>query len=162
MKPDERKIMKIIVYGLLFTIIFKSVYTFVYWAQPREIKYSLYMHDLPNMIAIVTGVFFIWASRKQETKKSLLLSIILGGLLGGSITFFIFFFGPLIVLKSGQGPIMGVFLAPYGVVLGALIGLTYWFSYRQKNTYSRHNFISITILISIIFIIASIFTLVNG
>ena len=48
MEADERKITKIIVYVLLFTIIFKAVYTFVYWAQPREIKYSLYMHDLPN------------------------------------------------------------------------------------------------------------------
>jgi len=154
----ERKLINII---LLILIVFASVFKYVLLMQPREIKISSYEYFLPMITAPAVCLVFIWAFIKQTKHINLLSSILLGALLGGSITFFLFCQIPLI-LKMRYFPAIGVILAPHSFVFGALIGLTYWFSYRQKNINARQNFILNTIVLSFIFIIASILTLVNG
>src|SRR5438132_187051 len=64
---------------------------------------------------------------------TLVIFVLLGAAAVGGVAFLAGFLGPMFFSEAPQGPLLGLFTGPAGVLVGAVFGAIYW-----HRTYWRH------------------------
>ena len=89
-----------------------------------------------NLVSAVTGVvfsFFVWIGT-AGVQKQLLTRMLLGGFIGGVLTFVLTIVGAVLLYPGCNiCPVMSIFIAPFGFVLGLFGG---WFFWKKKSANS--------------------------
>lgn len=116
------QILKPIISLMMFLIVLFSVGTIL----SITTQYVMTILAIPTLAsAILAG----WAGWKLVSGDRIhpVVATASGGLILGGLCFIVGFLGPMAIGKdTGQGPLVGIFIAtPMGVILGALAGYAY-------------------------------------
>jgi hypothetical protein len=89
-----------------------------------------------NLVSTLVGIafsFFVWKGT-AGVQKQLLTSMFKGGFIGGILFFILAFVGALLLYPDCNiCPVMSIFVAPLGFVLGLLVG---WLIGKKKASRS--------------------------
>lgn len=120
---------------LLLLVVVPAVYYFVYWLPFAfvPLEQRQWVASLVSLLCAVLAGRFVWA-RSAQPGRSPLVAMSYGALALGGIGFCAGFFGPLLLApEANQGPLLGLLITgPLGFVLGAIGGLIYWLTHRDR------------------------------
>ncbi len=122
------QILKPIISLMMFLIVLFSVGTIL----SITTQYAMTILAIPSLASAMLAA---WAAWKLVSGDHIhpVMAIASGALILGGLCFIIGFLGPMAIGKdTGQGPLVGIFIAtPLGVIVGALAGYAY--ASRQKS-----------------------------
>ena len=107
----------------LATLVCVSLFPFSIILQGTQL---LWIRILGSLLCVAAVTRYVW-QHSASLSQGLASSVVMGALVTGGIGFTAGFFGPMILAPgANQGPLLGFFTGPLGVLAGAVGGGIYW------------------------------------